>query len=615
MGFFSKKKEPKEGSLSKGSSNVSNRPISKSELPSKAKNPQQEPIQNDLLIPSKAAKTPSTKRVSTIIDDDEHHDFSEDDYDEDDNEFSEDYESEDDDYEEHTHAILPRPPVTVSQLSTLMGMCGLGLHTSKETLNKLANEELKRTFSLLSGGLKITRLPPTMSKSDPHIFDSVVGDPQVSLINELTSRLRSVLDLPQLDSQYLLMQNSKTLFERYGNVKDVIGRGAYGVIKIIDSSNNDSCLGKNKIYAVKELRRKSATDLKATETNDMFIERVVSEFIISSALNSKHIVRTLDFLLTLPSRNPSSLSHDTSEGGIKISQVMECTAGGDFFSYIKRCVAQRKYICIDEIDCMIKQIAKGLWYMHNHGVAHCDLKLENILITYENRGQQNARGKINLKISDFGKSSVVRTMWDTKEQLHPSSGGPIGSEPYLAPEEHLPSKSGISLIKKDCWALGIIILVLFNIRRSFFVGNYSDSCLLEYYDSEAHEENSKSYSSSYLWRSTDVKSTSLNKNRRYKDVVFDEYDKTAMLADYDKNTKEWTIQRHGTFLPIETLFNTPIRDLDDDALQRDADFEEDDFILRKYFIYKLLEVNPRYRATVDQLLKSDWLRPVECCCE
>lgn len=608
MGFFSRKKEHQDVHLLKVPSNASRKPTTKSEKSTNSKisaNSKEDKtavsLGNDLLIPSNNTNSTQAKekrRVSTIIDDEQHEDFTEDDFD--DESLSED-ESEDDDYEEHTHAILPRLPVTVSQLSALMNMCGLGTHTSKETLNNLANEELQRSFSLLSSGLKIARLPPTMSRSDPHIFDSVVGEKQVELINELTKTLKNVLDLATLKLQYLLMQKNKTLYERYGNVKDIIGRGAYGVIKIIDSAENDS---KNKIYAVKELQRRLATDLKATEAKDKFIERAVSEFIISSTLNSKHIVRTLDFLLTLPKSGES-------ESAIKISQVMECTAGGDFFSYIKRSVTEGKFICIDEIDCMVKQIAKGLWYMHNHGVAHCDLKLENVLITYENGGE--GRGKINLKLSDFGKLSVVRTVWDAREQLHPSSNGPIGSEPYLAPEEHVQSKSGISLLKKDCWALGILILVLFNVRRSYFRGNYGDFCLLEYYDEKAHEENSKTYSSSYLWRSTEMKNSVLHKATKYKDEVFDEYEKNAMLADYDKNTKEWTIHRAGTFLPIETLFDVP-KSADHHELQKDADFEEDDYILRKYFIYKLLEVDARSRVSVDQLLKSDWLRPVECCC-
>lgn len=617
MGLFSRKKEPAPKSPAKILSNGLNHLASRLKLVLKPKSIAEEPIVSNSLVPENLNTSTRNKRVSTIIDDEQHADFEGDDFENDDNESS-DYESEDDDYEEHTHVMLPRAPATVSQLSALMGLCGLGMHTSKETLYKVANEELKRTFSLLSSSLKINRLSPTMNKSDPHLFDSVIGDKQINLINELTKQLNQIMDLLlDLNAQYQLVSSHKTLHDRYGNVKDVIGRGAYGVIKIIDPKVSDGLFNKDKIYAVKEIQIKPGTELRVKETREKFIERVISEFILSSTLNSKHIVRTLDFLLTLPSKTGSSSAQASFENSIKISQVMECTSGRDFFSYIKQAVSLGQYICIDEMDCMIKQLTKGLWYMHNHGVAHCDLKLENILITYDNDlpKQEFPRGRINLKISDFGKSNVVRTKWDSEEQLQPSSNGPIGSEPYMAPEEFVPSKKGYSLLKKDCWALGILILVLYNVRRSFFVGKHGDLCHLDYYDEKRHEEVTKSYSSSYLWRTTEVKLSAFSNVKKYKDEVFDEYEKNTMLANYDKNTKEWTIQRPGSFLPIETLFDMQLKDKYDETFLRDTDFEEDDFTLRKYFIYKLLDINPKSRATADMLLKSDWLRSVECCCE
>lgn len=610
MGWFSKKKDHPAPGLTRVASNGSAQSSSKIKLLLKPKQAQPEPPT------STANGKPEARRVSTIIEDEQHADFGGDDY-ENDHDDSSDFESEDDDYEEHTHVMLARPPVSESQLTALKNMCGLGLHSVRETLQQFANAELKRTFSLLTSDRKIHRLSPTMNKTDPHLQDSVIGDFQMELINELTAQLNTIMSaLHDLDAQYLLVKSNRTLHDRYGNVKDVIGRGAYGVIKIIDSDvNRDGFALKNKVYAVKELHRSYSKDSKAEEPQEKFIERVVSEFIISSTLNSKHIVRTIDFLLTLPPIDPSAGVPDPLRT-FKISQVMECTSGGDLFSYIKKLVTLGLYLSIDEIDCMIKQITKGLWYMHNHGVAHCDLKLENILITYNGEvpKQGHSRGQINLKISDFGKSSVVRTMWDDKEQLQTSLGYPVGSEPYMAPEEYITSKHGHSLLKKDCWALGIMILILFNIKRSYFVGRYGEFCHLDYYDKEAHEEASKTYSSSYLWRSTEVKTSTIKHQRKYKDEGFAEYVNNAMLADYDKTTKEWTIKRPGTFLPIESIFEMP-KSSDDEAVQRDLDFEDDDFILRKYFIYKLLDVNPKTRATVDMLLTSDWIKSVECCCE
>ena len=118
-----------------------------------------------------------------------------------------------------------------------MGYCGLGQLENKELLKKLANEVLKRTFSLLASGLKIHRLSPTMRLTDPHFHDSVSGEHQLELLNLLKTLIDKFLDTTaEGKSPYDLLKNNNTLYDRYGSVKDIIGRGAYGVIRIVDSA-------------------------------------------------------------------------------------------------------------------------------------------------------------------------------------------------------------------------------------------------------------------------------------------------------------------------------------------------------------------------------------------
>lgn len=615
MGLFSRKKEvsPPETTIKRTTSGSSLHSSALSKLPKKL---QKEPEPVFLQPP------PLKKRISTIIEaDDAFGDFdAADDYEDDPEENETEDDESDSDYEDHTHAVQVRDrTATVSQLSVLMGYCGLGSSTaSKESLKSMANEELQRTFSFLNAHRMIHRLSPTMNKSDPKLTESVIGDTQVALIEELKTSLNHIFELnDDLDAQYDYVKGNKTLFERYGSIKDVIGRGAYGVIKIVDRDTADN--RKNALYAVKELQKRPGTDAKTKETRAAFIDRALSEFMLSSTLNSKHIVRTVDFMITLPTRK--NTEHNLFEDTLKINQVMECNIGGDLFAYFKQCVTNHEYIGIEEIDCITKQLAKGLWYMHNHGVAHCDLKLENILLNYDYNSKVERNGKtrsrMNIKISDFGKSNVFRTKWDTADQLMPYTSGPVGSEPYMAPEEHKHSaKGGYSLPKKDCWSLGVLILLMFNVRRSYFFGKHGNICLLDYYDEKNKEEGTKNYGSTYLWKRTDATMGGHLHHRKYKDPVFDEYSKTNMLADYDKVTKEWTIQRKGTFIPIETLFDSkPLEDRTyEDQYERDENFEDEDFEIRKYFIYKLLDMNPATRASMETLLKGDWLVSVDSCC-
>lgn len=621
---------PETPPLSRSASVKSNASIGSSSSSSKLKSFLKSPkAPETLTVPNgdpASAPLSRNKRISTIVESDieeansaynaTHSSTSED---------ASSSESEDSDYEDHTHPYQPRRSLKhdvshlSDHLSALMGYCGLGT-SSEQLLEKLANNELKRTFSLIQD-VKIHRLSAIMKSRDPRAHELVVCDVQVELIEKLKEALTALFD-HDVDAQYGAVSHGKSLYERYGVVKHVIGRGAYGLIKIIDPDATDADIaqkprkdGKNDLllpssrtlYAVKELHKQKASDDRKGETRLRFIERVISEFVISATLNSKNIVKTVDLMVTLPPKGNSSTPRDyiasnaLYEGNFKVCQVMECAPGGDLYTYMRVLAEKAVFASVEEVECFIKQIAQGLWYMHQHGVAHCDLKLENVLVNYDCDSIENGRGKVTLKISDFGKSSVVRTKWDEQEQLLPAEEGPIGSEPYMAPEEFL-KKGGISLTRKDVWALGIIVLVLFNIRRHFMCGNKGPNTPTELSD---HGDSTFSgYASSYLWANTDVKAHShFQKDKRaYKDKVFDQYAKTRMRGDYDDTTKEWLIHQKGEFAPIECLFE-------------EAEVEEDYELceLRKYVIYKLLDPDPRSRLTVGQLMRSDWMEDVESC--
>lgn len=123
----------------------------------------------------------------------------------------------------------------------------------------------------------------------------------------------------------------------------------------------------------------------------------------------------------------------------------------------------------------------------------------------------------------------------------------------------------------------------------------------------------KSYSSVYLWLNTERK---LLKKKKHKDPVFDKYVSNCMDASYDEDTKDWTIHRNGFFSPLETIFDINPRDVNQkhqSLYEQDAVFHEDELIVRKYFIYKLLDINPNTRSSVDTFLRSDWFSSVESC--
>lgn len=535
------------------------------------------------------------KRVSTIVENnDEYIDDTDTDSvsgsdsedDEDSYEESDEESVEDETYEDHLHTIRKLPfQLLESHLKSTLQKWKL---ISKQQLSHIDSES-NRTYSLLDEQNRIHQLSCHFNN-----YDSVISDDQVKLIENLKAKVIDIM----VNDNYQTVNLGKTLLQRYGTVTRVIGRGAYGLIKIIQPEN-DKTINKEKkflvnknLYAVKELLKRK------DESSDVFVDRVIAEFIISSTLNNKHILKTVDLMVTLP---------ETSNHELKLGQVMECTPGGDLYTYITTNIDQHDkpitFMSIDEIDCFLKQISKGLYYMHQHGIAHCDLKLENILISYkydESVGTYD-KAKIILKIGDFGKANVLRTKWETNNQLTCSTSGPIGSEPYMAPEEHSHDpKVNYSLIQKDNWSLGIVMLVLFSLRKRYYSGSVTNY--------ECEERLHSEEPCGYMWSCTNVKSHS----KKFKDKAFDDYMKTHMIADYDCKTKDWLVKRKGSFKPIERLF---VVDDDDEESTKEAQTHEVDDLseLRRWIIYKLLDPNHSTRLTINELLKSDWMSSVESC--
>lgn len=588
------------------------------------------------------------KRVSTIIETENNSSDDDDDESEDDEDNDEYSESSESDLEEdHLHPIKPKYDAThhdlAQQLSTIMGYCGLRKDTSSYSTEE-ANKESQRTYSLLDQDNKIKKLPKSVRNDE-----SIIGEYQIQLIQNLTTKIERLINDGKCEQ---LLTKEKSLYQRYGVIRNVLGKGAYGLIKFIDPDGNKASstsslnnnlppLGK-RLYVVKELLRR-----KDEKTNN-FIERIMSEFVISSTLNSKYIIETVDLMGTL---SPTILLISTSINDLRISQVMTCSQGGDLFSYLLTGSNIKNkpvtYMSLYEVDCILKQVARGLKYMHAHGVSHCDLKLENILISYqvgdnedESALKSSCQCKMLIKLSDFGKSFVFRTAFDKSEQKLQGYQGIIGSEPYIAPEEYLSikTKSSYSSIKKDCWAFGIVALTLLNVRRHFY---YSESLAIRGGYRLGLKlvagNNTDGYSTGYLWRNTDAKVNHMNGSTfssvgaallklEYKDKVFNEFVQKRMIGDYDCKSKEWLIKRPGKFAPIENICKPMISNTEEsaeegeeekevDTCDADLDDEDEDDLseLRVLILYKLLDLDPSTRMTMDQFLKSDWMTATESC--
>lgn len=212
-------------------------------------------------------------------------------------------------------------------------------------------------------------------------------------------------------------QESKFV-EKYGRCHEIVGRGAFGIVRI--AHKMDPATGKERLYAVKEFRK------KPTESEKKYQKRLTSEYCISSAVKHPNIINTIDLL-------------QDAQGDY--CEVMEYCAGGDLYSLI---LAAGK-LELAEADCYFKQLMRGVAYLHAMGIAHRDLKPENLLLTPSGA----------LKIADFGNGECFRMAWEKEAHL---SAGLCGSAPYIAPEEYFEKEFDPAEV--DIWACGVIFMAM-----------------------------------------------------------------------------------------------------------------------------------------------------------
>lgn len=147
---------------------------------------------------------------------------------------------------------------------------------------------------------------------------------------------------------------------------------------------------------------------------------------------------------------------------------MEYTRHGDLFDFVVSRFSKNKGIRNKEVVTIFTQLLEGVQHLHDHGIAHRDLKLENVLYFHN---------VDSFKIADLGLSCRPET--DLPRELSRACGSPD----YISfdmlkvilnkTQEEIDTafknmKAGNPYdrnavwdhYKNDCWALGIILYVL-----------------------------------------------------------------------------------------------------------------------------------------------------------
>ncbi|KAL8873376.1 MAG: hypothetical protein Q9174_001146 [Haloplaca sp. 1 TL-2023] len=206
------------------------------------------------------------------------------------------------------------------------------------------------------------------------------------------------------------------LATKYGKFGKVLGSGAGGSVRLMKRQSDGVT------FAVKQFR-----DRHSYETEREYSKKVTAEFCIGSTLHHGNVIETLDIV------------HERDHW----YEVMEY-APYDLFAVVMTGKMSR-----EEISCSFLQIVRGVHYLHDMGLAHRDLKLDNVVV--------NEHGI--MKLIDFGSAAVFRYPFETDIVL---ANGIVGSDPYLAPETYDIPKYDPQ--PTDIWSLAIIFACM-SLRR------------------------------------------------------------------------------------------------------------------------------------------------------
>eukprot|EP00002_Diphylleia_rotans_P016529 TRINITY_DN3218_c0_g2_i3.p1 TRINITY_DN3218_c0_g2~~TRINITY_DN3218_c0_g2_i3.p1 ORF type:complete len:604 (+),score=83.66 TRINITY_DN3218_c0_g2_i3:45-1856(+) len=196
-----------------------------------------------------------------------------------------------------------------------------------------------------------------------------------------------------------------------------IGEGAFGKVKLaVDMQTGVE-------YAVKAYSRK--------KLNPLDLQRVYREVdALKKLFHHNNIIKLYDFF----------------EMGDMLYLVMELARGGDLLDYTD----EKGSLDNDEARQIFMQVAEGLYYCHQYQIIHRDMKLENILLTNNDR---------IVKISDFGLSNSAPS-----DLLRTICGTPV----YRAPEM---IRDQMYTYSADVWSMGVILYAMLHGKFPFYNDN------------------------------------------------------------------------------------------------------------------------------------------------
>jgi serine/threonine protein kinase len=292
---------------------------------------------------------------------------------------------------------------------------------------------------------------------------------------------------------------------------------------------------------------------RPSEDRVQYARQVVAEYYIGAKLSHTNIIRNFELI-------------DISQ---QFHQVMEY-APHELFDR----VASRK-MSHDEMRCTFGQICSGVAYLHKSGFAHRDLKLENIVYTEQGI----------MKLIDFGvaadcQSKEEFTTSQNGESPYPTLGKSaasnsllvgIGTRPYMAPE--LFTQKVYRPKMADVWALGIVFCCIVLGRFPWKDASQSDPRYVQFAASQRNSSGSSVKPEFSRHSGVDVVEIHLSDTE---------------TSSIDEPTVVSTPRKPFNLFDILPASSTEL-------------------------VQSLLQINPRQRWTMDQVLRCNYIDQAPLC--
>ncbi|EGW29887.1 serine/threonine kinase [Spathaspora passalidarum NRRL Y-27907] len=251
-------------------------------------------------------------------------------------------------------------------------------------------------------------------------------------------------------STYSVSTKPHPKFSRQDARLMALGDGVSGFVELFQHKSGF-------LYAVKTYHCK-----ETYESRSEYKTRVLYEYHLLAKLDHRNIIKVFKY--------------DVSLSGNTVKFYMD--AGSANLAQLIRVIPKHKYNQ-NEMLCIWRQIVAGVNYLHDRGICHRDLKLENVVFDIDH---------FQIKIIDFATA-------DEKEVCI----GIVGSEIYLAPETYTSIKYHGT--KVDVWSVGIILFYLWNRKFPWKSARWNDPEYKEFHAESARPESDQASTTIHLKQS------------------------------------------------------------------------------------------------------------------